>query len=186
MAHAQAARRGRRNNKSTNAAGLPLRNQWEINMQVHRGFSVHRVDDTRSDRSAWIQGGRGREGFQNPDLQSEKETGACALPRDIDLRDRTVALSLHEVVLAVARQGNVSSIDLVSACREQDLVVWRLVLYGLCRELTYASYAKIGRILGNRDHSTIMKGLKRLKELRAKDPAIDAAYINLSQQLSQS
>tara|TARA_R110001592_G_scaffold71066_1_gene217504 strand:- start:61 stop:333 length:273 start_codon:yes stop_codon:yes gene_type:complete len=90
------------------------------------------------------------------------------------------------VVIAVARQGNVSSIDLVSACREQDLVVWRLVLYGLCRELTYASYAKIGRILGNRDHSTIVKGLKRLKELRAKDPAIDAAYINLSQQLSQS
>ena len=154
-------------------------------MQVHSGLHLHRMENRRPRGSAWATGGRGREGFQNPDLQSEKETGACALPRDIDLRDRTVALSLHEVVIAVARQGNVSSIDLVSACREQDLVVWRLVLYGLCRELTYASYAKIGRILGNRDHSTIMKGLKRLKELRAKDPAIDAAYINLSQQLSQ-
>lgn len=65
------------------------------------------------------------------------------------------------------------------------MVVWRLVLYGLCRELTYASYNKIARILGNRHHSTIMKGLTRLKELRAKDPAIDAAYIALSQELSQ-
>ena len=155
-------------------------------MQVHRGLHLHRMENRRPRGSAWATGGRGREGFQNPDLQSEKETGACALPRDVDLRDRTVALSLHEVVLAVARKGNVSSIDLISPCREQDLVVWRLVLYGLCRELTYASYSKIGRILGNRDHSTIHKGLKRLKDLRAKDPAIDAAYINLSQQLSQS
>lgn len=89
------------------------------------------------------------------------------------------------MVIAVARKGNISSTDLVSPCREQDLVVWRLVLYGLCRELTYASYAKIGRILGNRDHSTIHKGLKRLKDLRAKDPAIDAAYITLSQELSR-
>jgi chromosomal replication initiator protein len=89
------------------------------------------------------------------------------------------------VVLAVARRGNISSIDLVSPCREQDLVVWRLVLYGLCRELTYASYGKIARILGDRHHSTIMKGLTRLKELRAKDPAIDAAYISLSQELSR-
>jgi len=154
-------------------------------MQVHRGLHLHRMENRRPRGSAWATGGRGREGFQNPDLQSQEETGASALSGHINLRDITVALSIHEVVIAVARKGNISSTDLVSPCREQDLVVWRLVLYGLCRELTYASYAKIGRILGNRDHSTIHKGLKRLKDLRAKDPAIDAAYITLSQELSQ-
>ena len=154
-------------------------------MQVHRGLHLHRMENRRARGAAWATSGRGRQGFQDTDLQSQEETGASALPRNIDLRDITCAISINEVVVAVARRGNISSIDLVSPCREQDLVVWRLVLYGLCRELTYASYNKIARILGNRHHSTIMKGLTRLAELRAKDPAIDAAYISLSQELSQ-
>lgn len=154
-------------------------------MQVHRGFSILRMEDRRYGRSPRLQSSGGCEGVQNTDLQLKEETGASALPRDIDLRDITVAVSLNEVVLAVARRGNISSVDLISSCREQDLTVWRFVLYGLCRELTYASYGKIARILGNRHHTTILKGLERLKELRAKDPAIDAAYTTLFAELSR-
>jgi len=155
-------------------------------MQVHRGFSLYRMEDRRCGRPARILGGRGCEGFQDPSVQSKEEAGAGTPPRDTDLRDITCAVSINEILVAVARKSKISSVDLISPCREQDLVVWRLVLYGLCRELTYASYAKIGRILGKRDHSTIVKGLKRLAEMRANDPAIDAAYINLSQQLSKA
>jgi len=155
-------------------------------MQVHRGFSIHRVEDRRHGRPTGIQSGRGCEGLQDASVQSQEEAGAGTPPRNTDLRDITVAVSINEILVAVARKSKISSVDLISACREQDLVVWRLVAYGLCRELTYASYAKIGRILGKRDHSTIMKGLKRLAEMRANDPAIDAAYINLSQQLSKA
>ena len=155
-------------------------------MQVHRGFSLYRMEDRRCGRPARILGGRGCEGFQDASVQSQEEAGAGTAPRNTDLRDITCAVSINEILVAVARKSGIASVDLVSPCREQDLVVWRLVAYGLCRELTYASYAKIGRILGKRDHSTIMKGLKRLKEMRANDPAIDAAYINLSQQLSKA
>ncbi len=155
-------------------------------MQVHRGLSVHRVEDRRYGRPAGILGNRGCEGFQDASVQSQEEAGAGTPPRNTDLRDITCAVSINEILVAVARKSSISSVDLISPCREQDLVVWRLVAYGLCRELTYASYAKIGRILGKRDHSTIMKGLKRLKEMRANDPAIDAAYVHLSQQLSKS
>ena len=155
-------------------------------MQVHRGFSIHRVEDRRHGRPTGIQSGRGCEGLQDASVQSQEEAGAGTPPRNTDLRDITVAVSINEILVAVARKSKISSVDLISPCREQDLVVWRLVAYGLCRELTYASYAKIGRILGKRDHSTIMKGLKRLAEMRANDPAIDAAYINLSQQLSKA
>lgn len=154
-------------------------------MQIHRGLHLRRMENRRARGAAWATSGRGREGFQDTDLQSQEETGASALPRDIDLRDITCAVSINEVVLAVARAGNISSVDLISPCREQDLAVWRFVLYGLCRELTYASFAKIARILGDRHHSTIMKGLTRLKELRAKDPAIDAAYTTLFAELSR-
>ena len=155
-------------------------------MQVHRGLSVHRVEDRRYGRPAGILGNRGCERLQDASVQSQEEAGAGTPPRNTDLRDITCAVSINEILVAVARKSKISSVDLISPCREQDLVVWRLVLYGLCRELTYASYAKIGRILGKRDHSTIVKGLKRLAEMRANDPAIDAAYINLSQQLSKA
>jgi len=155
-------------------------------MQIHSGLRILRPTGDGSPGTEGSQGHRGREGVQDTNLQSQEEAGSRPLPRDRNLRDFTVSLSCKEVVLAVSRKSGISTIELLSMRRHQDVMIWRHMIYGLCSELTYASKPQIGRILNNRDHTTILHGIRRLAVLRENDPAIDRAYRELRAELSES
>ncbi len=78
-------------------------------------------------------------------------------------------LSLPEIAQYVADQMRCEVEDMLGAKRSQEIVWPRQVAIYLCRELTDASYAKIGEYFGGRDHTTVLHGYNKVGEMLAKD-----------------
>jgi chromosomal replication initiation ATPase DnaA len=64
---------------------------------------------------------------------------------------------------------NVSVGAMTGAIRSGPMVRARFAVMWVARELFGFSTPVIGRALGNRDHSTVLNGLKRAEELRIED-----------------
>jgi len=61
--------------------------------------------------------------------------------------------------------------DIVSSKRSKDIATARQIVMLLCRKhLAHHSLKQIGNALGGRDHSTVLSGLERIKELMDNDP----------------
>lgn len=70
----------------------------------------------------------------------------------------------------VAEHYGISSGDIIGGKRNSEIVIPRQIVMYLCREVIDTSYKAIGILLGNRDHSTIISGEKKIKEkLQAND-----------------
>ncbi len=52
----------------------------------------------------------------------------------------------------------------------------RMAAYSIARLRHKISLVKIGKLIGGRDHSTIIHGIKRCNDLLATDPDFAAAY----------
>ena len=76
-----------------------------------------------------------------------------------------------QVILdVVAEHYGVSAGDIIGSKRNADIVTPRQVTMYLCREITDTPYKAIGLLLGNRDHSTIISGVNKVREkLQAND-----------------
>jgi chromosomal replication initiator protein len=79
-------------------------------------------------------------------------------------------LELEQVVAAVAGHYGVKVADLKGSKKTRDITRPRQVAMYLARRLTAASFPRIGKALGNKDHSTVVKGVKRLGREMASDP----------------
>ena len=89
---------------------------------------------------------------------------------------RTVdPVGLHELIAAVCRAFNCTEQGLRAHQRDDaHIVLARMVVAYLARELTKASFPRIGMAM-NRDHTTIMTGRSRLiRKLDDPDPRNDA------------
>jgi chromosomal replication initiator protein len=73
---------------------------------------------------------------------------------------------LREIISVVARYMRIPQKQLRSGSRKQSIVFPRSVAIYLARELTGASYHKIGRALGGRDHTTIMHNYRKIDDDR--------------------
>ncbi|MFN3387482.1 MAG: helix-turn-helix domain-containing protein [Allosphingosinicella sp.] len=88
----------------------------------------------------------------------------------IDVRPRrTVA----EVVLLVSSEFGVSRAELVSEHRGREIAHPRQVVMYLASQVTPASLPQIGRRL-NRDHTTVMHGIRAVRKRMAEDPELAA------------
>jgi chromosomal replication initiator protein len=76
------------------------------------------------------------------------------------------------ILSATASAFDTTITDLEGPSRRQPLARARQVAMYLCRELTDLSLPKIGCLFGNRDHTTVMHGIKTIKELMQTDPAL--------------
>lgn len=73
--------------------------------------------------------------------------------------------SIDEIIGLVAGYFGLSKIEIISQRRTQVLYVPRQIVMFLAREVTTLSYEQIGKLLGNRDHSTIQHGFKKIEGL---------------------
>ena len=93
------------------------------------------------------------------------------------LRDVLVAkerrISIEEIQHRVAAHYNIKAAELSSSRRAQAVVRPRHVAMYLAKQLTSRSLPEIGRKFGKRDHTTVMYAIRRIEELRPKDPALD-------------
>ncbi len=75
------------------------------------------------------------------------------------------------IIRAVADRLGTSRTEIISARRQPKLSYARHLVMYLCQTLTGRSYPEIGRSLGDRNHATIIHGVRRIdSKLRAGDP----------------
>ena len=68
------------------------------------------------------------------------------------------------IINVVAEHFNVSPDDITSKKRNSEFVLPRQIVMYLCRTMTETPLMSIGKILGKRDHTTIMHGIKKISE----------------------
>lgn len=86
---------------------------------------------------------------------------------------------LREICRLVAKYYGVTQKMLTSASRKQTVVLARAVAIYLARQMTPLSYQEIGRVLGGRDHTTIMHNARRIETGLVKDRALQSTVDEL-------
>ncbi len=74
-------------------------------------------------------------------------------------------LSPQNIVSCIASYFEMNEDQILGHKREPDIVRARQVSMYLCRDLLGLSYPSIGKFFGNRDHSTVMYAIKKIKKL---------------------
>jgi len=92
-------------------------------------------------------------------------------------------LSSQQIIEAVAQYYDVPVEDLIGRGRRGDIVVPRQLAMYLLREETEASFPEIGRILGGRDHTTVLHGWEKITELMAHDERLRRAAASIRAKL---
>ena len=78
-----------------------------------------------------------------------------------------------ELILEVVSEHfNISVQDIVGKKRNADIVIARQIVMYLCRAITDSPFSNIGILLGNRDHSTIIYGARKIEEDLKKDETL--------------
>jgi chromosomal replication initiator protein len=78
-------------------------------------------------------------------------------------------VTAKEILKEVATGFNVKISDLKGSRKTREISLPRQVSMYLVRRLTRSSFPEIGRLLGGKDHSTVVKGVKKLSETLARD-----------------
>lgn len=82
--------------------------------------------------------------------------------KDIIYPDKPREITPSFIIDIVAEHFGVNPEDITSKKRNSEFVEPRQVVMYLCRELTDVSYQNIGRILGKKDHTTIIHGVNKI------------------------
>jgi chromosomal replication initiator protein len=73
-------------------------------------------------------------------------------------------------VAAASEETGISILDIMSDRREGTCARARHLAMWVARNATTASLPVIGRVVGNRDHTTVAYGIKAIDRLREEDP----------------
>ena len=68
------------------------------------------------------------------------------------------------IISVVAEHFNLTSADILSKRRTQDLVLPRQICMYLCKEFTQESLQEIAKDLNKKDHTTVMNGIKKISD----------------------
>jgi chromosomal replication initiator protein len=91
---------------------------------------------------------------------------------------------LRHITSAVARHEHVTVAELKGKSRLQHLAHARSLAMTLCRRLSSASYAEIGRFFGNRDHTTVLHACQKIESLAQQDSETSRVLADLALQIS--
>lgn len=81
-------------------------------------------------------------------------------------------VTVEDVLRAVCARYDVARVDLISERRTKGVMLPRQIAMYLARDLTTASLPRIGRIMGGRDHTTILHGCRVIEARLALNPEL--------------
>jgi len=93
-------------------------------------------------------------------------------------------VSLDNIQRTVAEYYKIKVADLMSRRRSRSVARPRQVAMALAKELTNHSLPEIGDSFGGRDHTTVLHGCRKIKELRESNADIREDYQNLLRSLT--
>ncbi len=94
--------------------------------------------------------------------------------------------SSEQIIASVSAFYKVDAKALAGKSRRQQLVRTRHIAMYLLREEGQCSLAEIGRVLGGRDHSTVLHGCNKVEQALGSDPKLRQDVTRLQGALSQS
>lgn len=83
--------------------------------------------------------------------------------------DKPKEITPQLVIEIVAEHFNISTDQMISKNRSSEIAKPRQIAMYLCKNMTSAQLETIGALLGGRDHSTIIHGIKKITEEYKKD-----------------
>jgi len=152
-------------------------------MQVYSGFSVRRFKHDWSTGPTGMHHNRGCEGFQNASVQAEEEAGGSNPSGYKDIRNISATISIKKILAAISRRSHIQLEVLTGRKRNKIIMPWRQLAYLLSYELTGCTLTQIGKVL-NRDHTSLMHGIKQINKLRQQDQYVEHIYRELRRELS--
>lgn len=90
-----------------------------------------------------------------------------------------------EIVRAVCKKYGVLEEDIISKKRNSEIVLPRQIVMYLCRELTDMSIEEIGRLLGKKDHTTVMSGISKIKSMIKCDEQLEKAICSIETEIKK-
>jgi chromosomal replication initiator protein len=113
------------------------------------------------------------------------EIAAQAL-NDADLEARRAQITPDKVIGQVTAYFKVSLSEMRGRGRSKDIVLPRQVAMFLLREETGSSLVEIGRLLGGRDHSTVMHGIAKIEKGLESDSTLRSRINAIREQLYEA
>ena len=107
--------------------------------------------------------------------------GSSELPEVSPLPHPTVS----EVMFAVCRHYRLPRIEMVSMRRAREVARPRQVAMYLSKRLTPLSLPNIGKIFGDRDHTTVIHACRQIEKLMLSDPNTRAAVEAIQKQFEK-
>ncbi len=92
--------------------------------------------------------------------------------KDLISPDNKKQLTPELIVDVIAEHFNLTSNELYSVNKSRNIAFPRQIAMYLCRKLTDFSLSDIGKIMGNRDHTTILHGIDKIEKNIKKDPGM--------------
>ncbi len=83
--------------------------------------------------------------------------------KDVIYPNKPKEITPSLIINVVAEHFGVKPEDITSKKRNSEFVQPRQVVMYLCRELTETSLINVGKILGKKDHTTVMHGVKKIE-----------------------
>ncbi len=99
--------------------------------------------------------------LNNVDITLENAMEAL---KDIIYPDKSKVITPQLIIDTVCEQYGSKKEDIFSKRRNSEIVLPRQVIMYLCREHTDASLEEIGKLLGKKDHTTVMSGINKIKK----------------------
>ncbi len=105
--------------------------------------------------------------------------------KDVVSTQQTQKITIPLIQQIVADYFQISTDDLKSKRRTQNITLPRQIAMYLCRELTDASLPKIGDEFGGKDHTTVIHACNRVKEFMTSEPKTNQTIRELVQKINQ-
>lgn len=96
---------------------------------------------------------------------------------------KPIDASVEDIQRVVCHHFKLRSSDLVSKDRHKSIAFARHVAMYLCKQRLKCSFPELGRAFGGRDHTTVMSAVRKVEDLRQKDPEVRAHVEALERKL---
>ena len=160
---------------------IAKRKAQHLGMQVPNNVLIY-LGENIKDNIRQIEGAlkkmRAMAYIQGTDVSMEH---AKAVVSDI-LTAKAAAVTPEKVITYVSQKYNIPFEDIVGKRKTDAIASARQIAVFLLRELTDMSHANVGKVF-NRDHSTVVSSVNKIKERMNDDPAFEAEIEDMMKDL---
>ena len=150
----------------------------EVILRSAQSFDLTLVDKT-VDQLVELTNGKPVSGIQSVVASINSDV----LELDADQNDSTHEAIIHSLVRTTARRFGIRVVDMKGSSRRKNTVLARAVAMFLIRQITPLSLVEVGRLFGNRDHSTVRHACEKIRKQIVSDDSIREAVTSICRSL---